>query len=44
MDYDLGNVIYNVYKNNKDEIVENFIENKKNLKRTTIESEEEEVL
>ena len=44
MDYDLGNVIYNVYKNNKDEIVENFIENKKKLKRTTIESEEEEVL
>lgn len=44
MDYNLENVIYNVYKNDKGEITENFIENKKNLKRHNIETEEEEVL
>lgn len=43
-EYDIENIIFSAYKNDKDEIIENFIDTKKNVKTNDTELEEDEVL
>lgn len=44
MDYDVKCVIYSAYKNDKDEIIENFVDNTYSIEKSNDEIEESEVL